>query len=148
MDGVVAPLPRLCDLAEQFGAFVIVDEAHGTGVLGENGRGAAEQTGTEDRVAVRIGTLSKAVGCLGGFVAGSSVLIDLLRNSARTQMFSTALPPAICAAACRSLEIIRSEPERKETLHQLAELLRAELLHFDLTITVSELSDCLSLIHI
>lgn len=142
MDGVVAPLPELCDLAERFGAFVVVDEAHGTGVLGENGRGTCELTGTEDRVAVRVGTLSKAVGCLGGFVAGSRVLIDLLRNSARTQMFSTALPPAICAAACRALEIIRSEPERKETLHQLAELLRAELLHFDLTISVSELSEC------
>ena len=142
MDGVVAPLPELCDLAERFGAFVVVDEAHGTGVLGENGRGATELTDTEDRVAVRVGTLSKAVGCLGGFVAGSRVLIDLLRNSARTQMFSTALPPAICAAACRALEIIRSEPERKETLHQLAELLRAELLHFDLTISVSELSEC------
>lgn len=142
MDGVVAPLPELCDLAERFGAFVIVDEAHGTGVLGENGRGACELTGTEDRVAVRVGTLSKAVGCLGGFVAGSRVLIDLLRNSARTQMFSTALPPAICAAACRSLEILRSEPERKETLHQLADLLRAELFHFELTISIGETSDC------
>ena len=144
MDGVVAPLPELCDLAERFGAFVIVDEAHGTGVLGENGRGATELTGTEDRVAGRIGTLSKAVGCLGGFVAGSTTLIDVLRNSARPQMFSTALPPAMCAAACRSLEIIRSEPQRKETLHRLAELLRDELLHFELTISVSEHSDCRS----
>lgn len=141
MDGVVAPLPELCDLAERFGAFVVVDEAHGTGVLGENGRGATELTGTEDRVAVRIGTLSKAVGCLGGFVAGSTTLVELLRNSARTQMFSTALPPAICAAACRSLAILRSEPQRKETLHQLARLLRAELLHFGLTTSVGELSD-------
>ena len=142
MDGVVAPLPELCDLAERFGAFVVVDEAHGTGVLGDHGRGATELTGTEDRVAIRIGTLSKAVGCLGGFVAGSTTLVELLRNSARTQMFSTALPPTICAAACGSLEILRSAPQRKETLHQLARLLRAELLHFDLTISVGELSDC------
>lgn len=132
MDGLLAPLPELCDLAEKYGAFVIIDEAHGTGVFGEEGRGVAEQTGTEDRIAVRIGTLSKAVGCLGGFVSGSQSLIDVLRNSARTQMFSTALPAAICAAACRSLEIIQSEPGRRKTLHQLSNLLREELRHFEM----------------
>ena len=131
MDGFVAPLAEICDLAERYGALVIVDEAHGTGVFGEHGRGASELTGTEHRIAVRIGTLSKAVGCLGGFVAGSGSLVDCLRNSARTQMFSTALPGAVCAAACRSLEIITAEPARRERLHELADLLRAELAHFD-----------------
>jgi 8-amino-7-oxononanoate synthase len=132
MDGFVAPLPDLCDLAERYGALVILDEAHGTGVFGEHGRGVAEATRTEDRIAVRTGTLSKAVGCLGGFVAGSRTLIDVLRNSARTQMFSTALPGAVCAAACRSLELIVAEPERRTRLHELAGLLRSELAHFEL----------------
>jgi len=134
MDGLLAPLPDLCDLAGRYGALVIVDEAHGTGVFGENGRGVAESTGTEDRIAVRTGTLSKAVGCLGGFVAGSQTLIDVLRNSARTQMFSTALPGAVCAAATRSLEVIAAEPDRRKQLHELAALLRAELAHFELPV--------------
>jgi 8-amino-7-oxononanoate synthase len=132
MDGLVAPLPEICDLAERYGALMILDEAHGTGVFGENGRGVAELTGTEDRIAIRTGTLSKAVGCLGGFVAGSRTLVDALRNSARTQMFSTALPGAVCAAATRSLEVIAAEPERRTRLHELSELLRAELAHFEL----------------
>jgi len=132
MDGDLAPLTELCDLAEQFGADVIVDEAHGTGVFGPSGRGVCELTNTEDRVAVRIGTLSKAVGALGGFVAGSAELIAWLRNSARTQIFSTALPPAICAAAVRSLGLIQSEPERRTHLFQLSDLLRVELKRFEL----------------
>ena len=111
-----------------------MDEAHATGVFGPTGRGVCELTGTEDRVAVRIGTLSKAVGTQGGFVAGSSELIEWLRNSARTQVYSTALPPAVCAAAVRSLELIQSEPERRIRLFQLSDLLRAELRRFDLNL--------------
>lgn len=132
MDGLLAPLPELCDLAESYGAFLIVDEAHGTGVFGENGRGVAELSGTEDRIAIRTGTLSKAIGCLGGFVAGSQDLIEVLRNSARTQMFSTALPAAVCAAACSAVAIIQSEPERRTHLQQMSLLLRNELRHFEL----------------
>lgn len=127
MDGDVAPLPALCDLADHFDAQVLVDEAHGTGVFGANGRGVAELQGVEDRVAVRVGTLSKAIGSLGGFVAGPQVLIDWLWNSARTQIFSTALPPSCCAAACAALEIIGREPERSERLHNNAKTLRALL---------------------
>lgn len=134
MDGIVAPLTELCDLAERYGGFLIVDEAHGTGVFGAHGRGVAELTGTEDRITVRIGTLSKAVGCLGGFVSGSQALVDVLRNSARTQMFSTALPGAVCAAACQSLDLISAEPERREQLHRLADLLRRELAHFEVPV--------------
>jgi 8-amino-7-oxononanoate synthase len=134
MDGDLAPLSEICDLADQSGADVIVDEAHATGVFGPTGRGVCELTGTEDRVAVRIGTLSKAVGTQGGFVAGSSELIEWLRNSARTQVYSTALPPAVCAAAVRSLELIQSEPERRIRLFQLSDLLRAELRRFDLNL--------------
>ena len=128
MDGDLAPLADLCDLAERYGAELIVDEAHATGVFGDNGRGVCELSGTESRFAVRIGTLSKAVGCLGGFVACSEQLRVWLWNSARTQMFSTALPPSVCAAAMASLQIIRDEPQRRQRLRslsrQLAEPLR------------------------
>lgn len=127
MDGDIAPLPALCDLAERFDAQVLVDEAHGTGVFGPHGRGVAELQGVEDRGAVRVGTLSKAIGTLGGFVAGPQVLIDWLWNSARTQVFSTAIPPSCCAAACAALEIIRSEPERASRLHANAATLRRML---------------------
>lgn len=127
MDGDVAPLRELCDLAERFEADVLVDEAHGTGVFGEHGRGVCEQLGVEDRVAVRVGTLSKAIGTLGGFVAGSRSLVDWLWNKARPQVFSTALPPAICAAATAAIEIIRNEPERRKQLWHNCEFVRLEL---------------------
>ncbi|MHC4875424.1 MAG: aminotransferase class I/II-fold pyridoxal phosphate-dependent enzyme [Planctomycetota bacterium] len=134
MDGDVAPLSELCHLAERFEAELIVDEAHATGVFGDHGRGICELSGTESRVAVRVGTLSKAVGCLGGFVAGSCSLCDWLWNSARTQMFSTALPPSICAAAEQALEIIRSEPQRREHLHALSRHLTAGLREIGLNV--------------
>jgi 8-amino-7-oxononanoate synthase len=116
MDGDLAPLPPLCDLAERFGAAVLVDEAHATGVLGEHGRGLCELQGVEGRVAVRVGTLSKALGSLGGFVAGPQPLIDWLWNAARPQIFSTALPPACCAAACAAIDVLRNEPLRRAAL--------------------------------
>ena len=127
MDGDLAPLRELCDLAEQFEADVLVDEAHGTGVFGEQGRGVCEHLGLEERVAVRVGTLSKSIGCLGGFVAGPRSLIDWLWNKARTQIFSTALPPAICAAACTAIELIEREPQLKIKLWQNCEFVRGEL---------------------
>lgn len=127
MDGDLAPLADLCDLAERYGAELIVDEAHATGVFGDKGRGVCELSGTESRVAVRIGTLSKAVGCLGGFVACSESLRDWLWNSARTQMFSTALPPYVCAAAMASLQIIRDEPQRRQRLRSLSRQLVEQL---------------------
>ena len=127
MDGTLAPLSDLCDLAEWFDAAVIVDEAHGTGVFGEGGRGVCELTQTEHRVAVRIGTLSKAIGALGGFAAGSQSLVDWLWNTARTQMFSTALPPAVCAAATVAIQIIQAEPERRQRLLMMSQQLKDEL---------------------
>ena len=127
MDGVLAPLRALCELADKFDATLIIDEAHATGIFGEHGRGVAEQAGVEHRRVVRIGTLSKAIGTLGGFVAGPQPLVDWLWNTARTQMFSTALPPAVCAAAIAALEIIAAEPERRERLHALAAGLRQRL---------------------
>ena len=127
MDGDVAPLRELCDLAERFDADVLVDEAHGTGVLGEHGRGACEALNVENRVAVRVGTLSKAVGTLGGFVAGPQTLIDWLWNKARPQIFSTALPPAICAAATTAIELIEREPDLRTKLWKNCEFVRREL---------------------
>jgi 8-amino-7-oxononanoate synthase len=127
MDGHAAPLPALCDLADRHQAMLLVDEAHATGVLGEHGRGAAELLGIEDRVTVRVGTLSKALGALGGFVAGPLELIDWLWNRARTQMFSTALPPAVCAAACAALEIVESEPDRRRNLLARCDRFRRQL---------------------
>jgi 8-amino-7-oxononanoate synthase len=127
MDGDLAPLADLCALAERFEALLLVDEAHATGVFGAGGRGVAELMQVEDRVAVRVGTLSKAVGTLGGFVAGPLPLVDWLWNRARPQMFSTALPPAVCAAATEAIRIIEEEPARRARLLELAAMLRAGL---------------------
>jgi 8-amino-7-oxononanoate synthase len=127
MDGDPAPLKDLCDIAEKHDARLIVDEAHATGVFGEHGRGVAEWQGVENRIAVRVGTLSKALGTMGGFVAGSALLTDWLWNNARPNMFSTALPPAICAAACRAVELIESEPKRRRQVLALAWSLRDRL---------------------
>ncbi|MDA0840395.1 MAG: 8-amino-7-oxononanoate synthase [Planctomycetota bacterium] len=118
MDGDVADMNGLVELAERYAAITLVDEAHATGVVGDSGRGVCEAFHVEDRVDVRVGTLSKAVGCLGGFVVGSRDLIDLLRNSARTFIFTTGIPPAICASAIAAFDIIQSEPQWR---HRLAE---------------------------
>jgi 8-amino-7-oxononanoate synthase len=127
MDGAIGPLPDICDIADEFGAMVVVDEAHGTGVLGANGRGACEVCGVEDRVAVRIGTLSKAVGVFGGFVAGSEKLVDYLWNTARSQFFSTSLPPAVCAAAVAAFDVMVAEPQRRTRTQNNAAYLRSLL---------------------
>ncbi|WP_166824736.1 8-amino-7-oxononanoate synthase [Thalassoroseus pseudoceratinae] len=127
MDGHAADLRTLCKIAERTDAEVIVDEAHATGLLGENGRGVAELQGVTDRVAVRIGTLSKAIGTLGGFVTGTESLTDWLWNSARSQMFSTALPPSVCAAATEAVHIVQAEPERRHRVLSLANSLRSQL---------------------
>jgi 8-amino-7-oxononanoate synthase len=127
MEGDLAPLSDICDLAERYGAMVVVDEAHATGVFGTRGRGVCELLNVEHRVTARVGTLSKGVGSLGGFVAGSQVLVDWLWNKARTQIFSTALPPAACAAASAAIDIIAAEPERRAHLLKIAAHFRAVL---------------------
>jgi len=134
MDGNLAPLRELCDLAERFDADVIVDEAHGTAVFGEQGRGVCEHLEVEDRIAVRIGTLSKAVGCLGGFVAGSADLAEWLYNTARPQVFSTALPPAVCAAAVAAFDVIGESSDRRRHLLHIAESLRTDLRNRDVAV--------------
>jgi 8-amino-7-oxononanoate synthase len=123
----LAPLVELADLAERFDAILLVDEAHATGVFGPRGRGVAEHFGLENRVHVRIGTLSKALGCVGGFVAGSQPLIEWLVNRARPYVFSTAAPAAASAASIAALDIVRNEPQRRSNLLARSQLLRDEL---------------------
>ncbi|MBU4270754.1 MAG: 8-amino-7-oxononanoate synthase [Planctomycetes bacterium] len=127
MDGDLAPLAELAELAERHRAMLLVDEAHATGVFGRNGRGAAEHFGVEDRVHVCVGTLSKALGCSGGFVAGRTALIEWLVNRARSYVFSTAAPAAGSAAALAALDVVRDEPQRRESLLARAQALRDEL---------------------
>jgi 7-keto-8-aminopelargonate synthetase-like enzyme len=124
MDGDVAPLPELCDVAERHGAAVVVDDAHGSGVLGPDGRGTVVAQGCEERVHAVVATLSKALGSQGGYVAGSSRLVAWLRNRARGFVFDTALAPPAVAAAHAALEVARAEPWRRraavERARQLA----------------------------
>lgn len=108
MDGTLAPLPALAEIADRHGAMLLVDEAHGTGVFGPNARGACNHFGLDSEGLIRTGTLSKALGCQGGFVAGSRALIDYLWNTARTQMFSTGLAVPVCAAATKAVDLVAS----------------------------------------
>ncbi len=134
MDGDLAPLPRLAELAAAHGAMLLVDEAHATGVFGARGRGVVEhfaENGSapflEERVHVRIGTLSKALAGGGGFVCGRQSLIDWLANRARTYVFSTAQPAAISAAALAALDVVQQEPQRRVRLLATAAELRSRL---------------------
>ena len=127
MDGTVAPLNQLCDLADAHDAMLLVDEAHATGVLGNTGRGTCEFLNVEAKVTLRVGTLSKAVGAAGGFVAGSAAIVDFLWHHARTQVFSTAIPPATCAAASAGLRLIAENNQLQQHLQQLATRLRQHI---------------------
>lgn len=123
MDGMLAPLPELQEIAIRRGATLIVDEAHGTGVYGPNARGAIDHFGLDGAHIVRTGTLSKGIGCQGGFVTGSQTLIDYIWNTARTQMFSTGLAIPVCAAATKAVRLVASGRVRWN--QQLAEPFRA-----------------------
>ncbi|GAB7388892.1 glycine C-acetyltransferase [Bacillaceae bacterium] len=127
MDGDIAPLPRIVELAERYGAWVMVDDAHATGVLGKNGAGTVEHFGLAGRVQLALGTLSKAVGAEGGFVAASRTVIDYLRNRARPFIFQTALSPGVVAAALEALRLMREEPVLRERLMENARYLREGL---------------------
>jgi len=127
IDGDVAPLVQIAELAAASRAMLMVDEAHATGVFGRGGRGICEALGVEDGVHVRVGTLSKALGGVGGFVAGSQRLIDWLTNRARPLIYSTAFPAAIAVAAAKGIEMVQAEPERRERLLANAARLREEL---------------------
>jgi glycine C-acetyltransferase len=111
MDGDLGPLPALCDLAEATGCIMMVDDAHASGVFGKNGRGTIDHFGVHGRVDVQVGTLSKAIGALGGYVAGSSDLIEFLYHRARPFLFSTSHPPAVVAACIAAIDVLLEEPE-------------------------------------
>jgi 8-amino-7-oxononanoate synthase len=127
MRGTLAPLTELANLAREYDAMLMVDEAHATGVFGKHGRGICEQLGVETLVDVRIATLSKALGSHGGFAAGSQKLIDWLANRARPYVFSTAAPAATAAAGLAALKIVREEAQRRERLQERIKSFRALL---------------------
>ncbi|OUC15742.1 MAG: 8-amino-7-oxononanoate synthase [Alkalinema sp. CACIAM 70d] len=127
MDGDLAPLPELLDLAEEFSCMVLVDEAHGTGVMGKSGAGGVEHFGCTGRSLIQMGTLSKALGSLGGYVAGSAKLVDFLRNRAPSWIYTTGLTPADTAAALAALEIVKTEPDRRDRLWANVAYLKTQL---------------------
>lgn len=128
MDGDEAPLAVICDLADRYGAMTLVDEAHATGAIGPHGSGVVGREGLQERVTVQMGTLGKALGCFGAFVAGRRNLVDYLANEARSFVFTTALPPAIVAAARAAVAIAAREDGRRERLAANAARLHAGLL--------------------
>jgi glycine C-acetyltransferase/8-amino-7-oxononanoate synthase len=138
MDGDIAPLPEICELADRYDAMVMVDDAHSFGVLGEKGGGTVEHFGLENRGVIQMGTLSKAVGGLGGYVAGSADLINFLVNRARSFIFTTGLPPATLAAASAALDVIRSTPELRQRLSSNVLLLKNALLEKGFQLLPSE----------
>ena len=116
MDGDIAPLPALVEVAEKHGAIMMIDDAHASGVLGSGGAGTVDHFGLQGRVDIQVGTLSKAIGVLGGFIAGPNHLIEWLENRGRPFLFSTSAPPAVVAACMAALDVIQDEPERLERL--------------------------------
>jgi glycine C-acetyltransferase len=116
MDGDLGPLPELCSLAEEFGCIMMVDDAHASGVFGRNGRGTIDHFGVHGRVDIQVGTLSKAIGVLGGYVAGSRALIEFLYHRARPFLFSTSHPPAVAASCIAALDVLEQEPHSIERL--------------------------------
>jgi glycine C-acetyltransferase len=116
MDGDIAPLDKICELADRYNAAVMVDDAHGSGVMGKNGRGTAYHFGVKDRVDIQLGTLSKAVGVVGGYIAGSAALKDFLTQRARPFLFSTGAPPAVAAACITAIDIMERDDSLTERL--------------------------------
>ena len=127
MDGDIGALPALTGLAEKYGAIMMVDDAHASGVLGKNGRGTVDHFGLHGRVHIQVGTLSKAVGVLGGYVCGSRDLIEFLYHRARPFLFSTSHPPAVAAACMAAFDILEQEPERIEKLWSNTRFFQAAL---------------------
>jgi len=138
MDGDIAPLPGIVEAAEAYGAAVFVDDAHASGVLGEHGRGSVNHFGLDGRVAIQVGTLSKAVGSLGGYVAGSQALRDILVQRARPFLFSTSHPPAVVAACREALRVFQEEPHLHERLWANTRRFKAELGRLGFDTGVSE----------
>jgi glycine C-acetyltransferase len=129
MDGDIGPVAALANLCEKYGAIMMVDDAHASGVLGRNGRGSVDHFGCTDRVDVQVGTLSKAIGALGGYVCGSRDLIDYLYHRARPFLFSTSHPPSVAATCIAAFDLLESEPERIERLWSNTRYFQQQLKH-------------------
>jgi glycine C-acetyltransferase len=138
MDGDLGPLPALCDLAEEFGCIMMVDDAHASGVFGANGRGTIDHFHVHGRVDVQVGTLSKAIGALGGYVAGSRALIEFLYHRARPFLFSTSHPPAVAAAGIAAIDVLLDEPQIIETLWENTRFFKAGLQRLGFNTGLSE----------
>ena len=134
MDGDIGPLPGLCEVAEKYGAIMMVDDAHSSGVLGRNGRGTIDHFGLHGRVDIQVGTLSKAIGALGGYVCGTRDLIDFLYHRARPFLFSTSHPPSVAATCIAAFDVLEQEPERINKLWENTRYWKKELglLGFDI----------------
>ncbi len=127
MDGDIGPLPALCDVAEKYGAIMMVDDAHSSGVLGQNGRGTIDHFNVHGRVDIQVGTLSKAIGALGGYVCGSKDLIDFLYHRARPFLFSTSHPPSVAATCIAAFDLLEEEPELMDKLWANTRFFKKEL---------------------
>jgi glycine C-acetyltransferase len=127
MDGDIGPLAGLCEVAEKYGAIMMVDDAHASGVLGRNGRGTVDHFGVHGRVDVQVGTLSKAIGALGGYVCGSRDLIDFLYHRGRPFLFSTSHPPSVAATCIAAFDVLQDEPELIEALWENTRYWKKEL---------------------
>jgi glycine C-acetyltransferase len=127
MDGDIGPLPALCEVAEKYGAIMMVDDAHASGVLGRNGRGTIDHFGVHGRVDIQVGTLSKAIGAIGGYVCGSRDLIEFLYHRARPFLFSTSHPPSVTATCIAAIDVLEQEPERIEKLWENTRFFKGEL---------------------
>jgi glycine C-acetyltransferase len=142
MEGDIAPLLAIRTLADQYGALVMVDDAHATGVLGEGGRGTAEHFNLMGRIDIQMGTLGKALGGFGAYIAGSRDLIDYLINRCRTFLYTTALPPAVSAMALAALEIVEGEPQRRRWLWENTTYFKEGLVKLGFDIGMSETPIC------
>lgn len=138
MDGDLAPIPDLVKIAANYNAMLMVDEAHGTGVFGENGIGVVEHYDLGNEVYVVMGTLSKAIGSLGGYVSGDIDLISYLRNKARTFMYTTALPPAVCAASIAGIKLIQGDPSMRVSLWNNVRFIKDKLNSLNINTISSE----------
>lgn len=127
MDGDLGALPALCDLAEEFGCIMMVDDAHASGVFGRNGRGTIDHFGLHGRVDIQVGTLSKAIGALGGYVAGSRALVEFLYHRARPFLFSTSHPPAVAATCLAAIDVLEAQPELIDRLWENTRFFKAGL---------------------
>ena len=138
MDGDLGPLPALCDAAEAYGAIMMVDDAHASGVFGRNGRGTVDHFGMHGRVDVQVGTLSKAVGSLGGYVAGNRNLIEFLYHRARPFLFSTSHPPSVTASCLAALDLLLEEPQLIDRLWENTRFFKAGLQALGFNTGISE----------